>query len=402
VIAFLGVATLASVLLACIEVRWWLPASAPELCLLLVVVVVLGRDARTRWLTAGALSALFAASAVARIRLTRSNVDAAAVTPADAMQPVYRDIAVVVRRSQPSGPVTLLADPDVSTASGYFVVFSTLVKFYWENVDGLTAAANILTASTDDAARALARQRGVTHVVVVSYDDFLLPYLEMVRPRATTADLPGTFGYRLLVDDRPPRWLRPLPFAPRPGTPPTLVVRVFQVVADQTEREARWDHGVAAAALGDTAAALEDFTRIADAEPKDRRASVYEDAGQAAYRNHGAAAALRLFQRAMALESSPSLRVELAWILATSVDDGVRDGRAAMALLQPVALATPDDPGVLDVLSASLAEQGRFGDAIAIEARAASLARAAGQSAFAETAERRLASYRAGKPWRQW
>jgi hypothetical protein len=401
-LAFLGCAAVASVILACIEVRWWLAASAPELCLLFVAVVAIGRAARTRWMLAAVLSATFVVGAAKRTRLTRRNVAAAAVTPADAMEPLYRDVAVTLRRSQPAGAITLLANPDASTAIGYYGGYATLGTFYWENRDGLAAAAEMLSAPTDAAARGLLRRRGVTHVVLGSYNDFLIPYLEMAHPGATPADLPGTFGFRLLVENRVPRWLRPVPFALRPGSASDLVVRIFQVVPDQTERQAAWDHGVAAAALGDTVTALRDFSRIADSEAADRRASVYEDAGQAAYREHGAAAALRLFARAMALEPSVSLRLEMAWILATSVDDGVRDGAAAVALLQPVALSASDDAGLLDVLSAALAEQGRFAEAITLETRAASMARAAGQGTLADAAARRLESYKVRRPWRQW
>jgi len=55
---------------------------------------------------------------------------------------------------------------------------------------------------------------------------------------------------------------------------------------------------------------------------------------------------------------------------------------------------------VLDALAAAYAEVGRFDEAVALAARAAAGARAAGQDAIARAIEERRALYAAGRPFR--
>jgi len=92
---------------------------------------------------------------------------------------------------------------------------------------------------------------------------------------------------------------------------------------------------------------------------------------------HTAAAAH--YRRAIAL-SSPShhtLRLELAWLLATTPEDGLRDGAEAERLAMEVFTATGDRSiRALDTLAAALAEQGQYGDALIRLEQALSLATA--------------------------
>ena len=87
----------------------------------------------------------------------------------------------------------------------------------------------------------------------------------------------------------------------------------------------------------------------------------------------------------------------MAWILATTRDDTLRDGRAALALIEPIASRAPDDPTVLSAFAAAYAEIGRFPAAVAAAERA--LAKA--DRASAKLLSDRLEAYRRGKPWRQ-
>jgi protein O-mannosyl-transferase len=91
----------------------------------------------------------------------------------------------------------------------------------------------------------------------------------------------------------------------------------------------------------------------------------------------------------------------LAWILATSRDDRLRDGRAALAFAERVARAQPDDPSALSSVAAACAELGRFREAVVAAERALSLARAGGDREAEALLQQRLESYRGGRPWRQ-
>lgn len=86
---------------------------------------------------------------------------------------------------------------------------------------------------------------------------------------------------------------------------------------------------------------------------------------------------------------------DLAWVLATSPDDTVRDGSRAVELaVRALALTAGTNAAVLDTLAAAQAETGSFDEAIASAGRAASLARQAGSSAEAREYEDRVAEYR--------
>ena len=91
----------------------------------------------------------------------------------------------------------------------------------------------------------------------------------------------------------------------------------------------------------------------------------------------------------------------LAWILATDPDSGVRNGAEAVRLSEAANAATGGrDPHALDVLAAAYAEAGRFDDAVRAATRALELAGASAGAEAREGAERRLALYRAGRPFR--
>ena len=66
-----------------------------------------------------------------------------------------------------------------------------------------------------------------------------------------------------------------------------------------------------------------------------------------------------------------------------------------------IAAARPDDFSSANVLAAALAENGRYPEAVAAATRALTLAAAVRDPAVTAPLERRLAAYRAGRPWRQ-
>ncbi len=90
---------------------------------------------------------------------------------------------------------------------------------------------------------------------------------------------------------------------------------------------------------------------------------------------------------------------ELAWLLATSRHDGVRDGKKAVEHARiAVELAGADNPGYLDTYAAALAEAGQFGEAVKWQSRVLELPGFEGP-ARAQASER-LKLYEAGKPFR--
>ena len=92
----------------------------------------------------------------------------------------------------------------------------------------------------------------------------------------------------------------------------------------------------------------------------------------------------------------------LAWLLATARDPGLRDPARAVSLAErAVALSAVPDPSVLDTLAAAYAAAGRYGEAARVAEQALRQVEAAGPPAFAAQIRTRLALYRAGQPYQE-
>jgi tetratricopeptide (TPR) repeat protein len=92
----------------------------------------------------------------------------------------------------------------------------------------------------------------------------------------------------------------------------------------------------------------------------------------------------------------------LAWVLATSADDRLRDGAEAVRLAEHACELTHDgEPLFLGTLAAAYAEVGRFPEAVTTAEKAEQLATTAGSEKLAATIRQLLELYRAGKPYRE-
>jgi tetratricopeptide (TPR) repeat protein len=102
------------------------------------------------------------------------------------------------------------------------------------------------------------------------------------------------------------------------------------------------------------------------------------------------------------LPDNPFLLKRVAWLLATSVDDAVRDGSRAVSLAEhAVELTRREDAVALDTLAAAYAEVGRFGEAAGAVRAAMALASAQGNAALLPDLQGRLTLYEAGRSLRQ-
>jgi Tfp pilus assembly protein PilF len=92
----------------------------------------------------------------------------------------------------------------------------------------------------------------------------------------------------------------------------------------------------------------------------------------------------------------------LAWLLATSVDDQVRDGREAVRLARRACELTEyREPVIIGTLAAAYAEAGEFDQAVETAKRAADLALSFGQTTLANRNQQLLQSYREHRPYRE-
>jgi protein O-mannosyl-transferase len=92
----------------------------------------------------------------------------------------------------------------------------------------------------------------------------------------------------------------------------------------------------------------------------------------------------------------------LAWLLATSPEDQIRDGPRAVELAENACQLTEGKAAfLLGTLAAAYAEAGRFTNAVATAEKARDRARAANQEAIAKRNEDLLELYRTGRPFRE-
>jgi len=119
-----------------------------------------------------------------------------------------------------------------------------------------------------------------------------------------------------------------------------------------------------------------------------------------AYLNMGKhAEAIADFSRAVKLQpENATLLNNLAWVLATSPEDGLRDGKRAVELASKACELTDyKTPHILSTLAASFAEDGEFENAIKWSQQAVDL----DDPEHGEQLAKELDSYREGQPWRE-
>ena len=214
--------------------RWLLPASGPQIVLIIVVLVALVARLRRLWraailLTLGVL--LFVPGpwllTSDRLRVQRAND----VQIGETMQLLYRDMAGALRKAGADDRSVVLASPNASVGVGYYGRLRTVGTLYWENRPGLKTAAEVFGARDEAEAAARVHTAGITHVALVSSYDFFPEYAYALDGVRLTADAGRErFGARLLYQHRVPVWLRPLPYrVPTPLAPLGFQVALFAV-----------------------------------------------------------------------------------------------------------------------------------------------------------------------------
>lgn len=423
------------------QVRWGMSAAPAQVVLLIAALeeVCAARFLRAvAWrravVAALAMAALFGPALTVRAIETARIAKYRAVLAGDARQIIYREVAETIRESQPAGDVVLFASPNASVNVAFFGAFKTLGTLYWENVEGLKAAAEISSAKSEAEAARLIQKYGVTHVALFKDSNYIAEYARLLNPEATEAEMKATFGYRVLGQRIVPLWLEPLPYAPPKGLPKNVDpdVLVFRVNPHQTVAQGTYRIGMLQAKLGETKDALESFARVAemdatDPTPRLRRGELlikeqkWAEAAtefDAAIELAGPAEEYRLLtQAAIAFEGAGQLKRaiayyeralragptniiaanNLAWVLAVTAPAEWRDPKRALELAERCARAQPEVANVIDTLASAQAANGLFSAAAASAERAAALARRGGQAENARKFEGKAADYRAGK-----
>jgi hypothetical protein len=155
---------------------------------------------------------------------------------------LHRDIAKTILQNADGKPVVLLSSPNSSCLLATFGGFQTIGTLYWENVEGLQTAAHMLNAQSDDEALRMLQERGVTHIALMTWENFIGPYFQIIHPKPKPGvALENSFGQKALFKKRIPIWARPIPYPPNFMTNALKQdVLLLQVVPEQTRDEAEF------------------------------------------------------------------------------------------------------------------------------------------------------------------
>lgn len=358
------------------------------------------------------------------------------VTASDARQLLYREVAQVIRESQPKGDIVLFASPNTSVNVAFYGDFLSLGTLYWENLDGLKAAAEISAARTDAEAARLIKARGVTHLAFFRDGNYILEYARLLHPGISDEEARQSFGYRLLASRQVPAWLEALPYA-APGNVPEGVDRevlVFKVNFDLKPADAAYNlailqirrmelddalqtldlalkidptHYRAASRRGevhlnrkDWHSAQESIDLAVKIAPASERYQLLTQAGIDFESVGEPARAIANYERALReAVINPIAANNLAWILSTARNEKLRQPARALELARRCATLEPDNPSILSTLAAAQAATGEFNEAVTTLQHAIKLAREQNEFAGIPQMVDCMAAYRTKKLW---
>lgn len=155
---------------------------------------------------------------------------------------LHRDMAKTILQNANGKPIVVLSSPNSSCLLSTFGGFKTIGTLYWENVYGLKKAANTLNAQSDDEALALIKKYGVTHVALMTWENFIGPYFSILYPKPVPGkSLENSFGQRALFKKNIPQWARPIPY-PKNFMSKALQqdILLLEIVPDQSRDEAEF------------------------------------------------------------------------------------------------------------------------------------------------------------------
>jgi len=399
---FATAATLLFNALAWWQSRWLLNASGVQVCLAIILIGTwtIHYTQRTRWLvTLAMVGLLYIPSGVLRYVGSVADVQGHRVSPKDANNMLFRDVAAALRASQPEGDIVVLTSPNSSTSIGYYGRFKTLGTLYWENDAGLRHAAEVFSAKNEDEAAELIRKYHVTHLAMISEENFIPQYYMLLHPEATVDEIKKCFGWQVMYERHIPQWLQMLPYStPDDLKQLNISLMLFKVNFSQNMPEALYNVALGQVAMGaveegektfDTLikgapqiyqpwlrkgelllarhnwnAATETLLKGISLAPAVDHPGLFVNYAGNLYRSGQHALAIRIYRTGLGEKYTADLACYLGWVLATSAEDSLRNGKEALQLAQEAMQSDPNSPSYLNTLAAALAENGRIKEAL--------------------------------------
>jgi hypothetical protein len=126
-------------------------------------------------------------------------------------QMIQRDIARELARLPGFAGRAVLCDYNIAPHLQAFAGARTTGGLYWENLDGLHAAAECFAAARDDDARRLLSERDIRWIVVEAKPNAAAAWLYYLHANQHRLNPQATLAARLASDRPPPRWLQRVP-----------------------------------------------------------------------------------------------------------------------------------------------------------------------------------------------
>lgn len=203
---------------------------------------------------------------------------------------------------------------------------------------------------------------------------------------------------------------RALRYLGRPSEAEAVLLQLLAQEYDPSAGRVRWDvrrrvdnagvHAVLAgvrADLGRTGEALEDYRRALEGHP--RNAAVHAERVRLLTRGGETGALIAALREADRSVADPTpFRLQLAWLLATAPDPGLREGVQAVELASSlIDRLGPRHPLLLSTLAAALAEAGRFDRAAETARRGVAASRGAEDRQLAVRLDLQARAYAEGR-----
>ncbi len=143
---------------------------------------------------------------------------------------LHRDLAQWLVGRVPEGGVVVLAPPAMTSALHFYGGIRGFGTPDPASADGFAAAVRICASTSSDEGEALSRKRGITHVLVPSWDPMLEEFARVGSGRADKTLVAQ------LKNWLPPRWLRPVPYVlPQSEATGARSLAVFEVTEVQEQ-----------------------------------------------------------------------------------------------------------------------------------------------------------------------
>jgi hypothetical protein len=138
------------------------------------------------------------------------------LTPGQALGLLHRQMARAILDDSNGRPVVVLSSPNSSCLLAALGGMRTIGTLYWDNTEGLKSAAWGLNAQTDQDTLEFMKAHGVTHVSLLTWENFIEPFFEILHQTKPPPEFAyqNSFGKRALFDRVIPPYTRPLIFPP--------------------------------------------------------------------------------------------------------------------------------------------------------------------------------------------